>query len=368
MSSENSGLRILIVDDTQKNIQVLGTILRNGKYQLNVAQDGRQALEVLEKVTPDLILLDIMMPVLDGFETCVELKKNPDTRQIPVIFLTAKTETDDIVKGFELGAVDYITKPFNATELLVRVRTHLRIHILQRALEKHVDEIARLKREQEAFLHNELNNRITPIMGFSDMLSESDVTMFSADQRKWVEKITTGIDDLAAVTEELKRIQDFEAGRYDLDRSPCELAEVVAESVREIEGIYGGLASIQFSKTDQPVMVTVDPELIQGVFTNLIKTAVELVAEQSAEADQTVRVVLDAQGGSAIVAVNNGGPPIPQDRLARFFEKFATPGAKSSSGLGASYAHIVTTAHGGRISVTSDETDGTTVVVMLPLS
>ncbi len=135
MNEETGKSRILIVDDTLKNIQVLGTILRTKGYQINIAKSGLQALEVVEKVLPDLILLDVMMPELDGFETCKRLKASDKTRDIPVIFLTAKVETDDIVKGFELGAVDYVTKPFNSVELLKRVESHMALSLLQRYLE-----------------------------------------------------------------------------------------------------------------------------------------------------------------------------------------------------------------------------------------
>ena len=140
MSNQNRDSRILIVDDILKNIQVLGTILKQEGYQINVAQNGLQALEMVEKVTLDLILLDVMMPELDGFETCKRLKANPETRDIPVIFLTARTATEDIVQGFELGAVDYISKPFNPTELLVRVHTHLTLYKLQKHLAQLVEE------------------------------------------------------------------------------------------------------------------------------------------------------------------------------------------------------------------------------------
>ncbi len=138
--SDPKDFRILIVDDTVKNIQVLGTVLKEQGYQINVAQNGQQALDQVEKVKPDLILLDVMMPEMDGFEACRHLKANPNTEEIPVIFLTAKVETEDVVKGFELGAVDYVTKPFNPTELLVRVDTHLSLYHLRRKLEDLVAE------------------------------------------------------------------------------------------------------------------------------------------------------------------------------------------------------------------------------------
>ena len=150
--------RILIVDDTQRNIQVLGTILREGGYQLNVAQDGQQALDSVERAKPDLILLDIMMPVMDGFETCKRLKANPDTAEIPIIFLTAKVEAEDIVKGFDLGAVDYVTKPFNAAELFVRVDSHLTRFRLQREVQAQLREIERMKSEQEFFVQHEIQS------------------------------------------------------------------------------------------------------------------------------------------------------------------------------------------------------------------
>jgi class 3 adenylate cyclase len=128
--------RILIVDDTPANIQTLSGTLKEKGYQISVATNGRQALEVVGRVRPDLILLDVMMPEMDGFETCRRLKESVATRDIPVIFLTARTETEDIVKGFELGALDYVSKPFNAPELLARVNTHLTIDRLHRENER----------------------------------------------------------------------------------------------------------------------------------------------------------------------------------------------------------------------------------------
>jgi phosphoserine phosphatase RsbU/P len=142
--------RILVVDDTPANIQTLSAILKEKGYQLSVATNGKQALQVLEKLQPDLILLDVMMPEMDGFETCRQIKKSEKLRNIPIIFLTAKTETADIVEGFEIGAVDYVGKPFNAHELLARINTHLSIDQLRRSLAEKNEELARAhKREMD---------------------------------------------------------------------------------------------------------------------------------------------------------------------------------------------------------------------------
>jgi class 3 adenylate cyclase len=135
--------RILIVEDTPANIQTLVAILKERGYQISVAMNGKQALDVLDRVQPDLLLLDVMMPEMDGFETCQRLKASEKWRQVPVIFLTSKTEPADIVKGFELGAVDYVGKPFNAHELLARVNTHLTMDELRRNLAAKNAELAR---------------------------------------------------------------------------------------------------------------------------------------------------------------------------------------------------------------------------------
>lgn len=125
---------ILIVDDIPVNLQVLGSTLSKVNYRIAAATNGQKALDIIKDIKPDLILLDIMMPDIDGYEVCRRLKAAPDTREIPVIFLTAKVETDDIIRGFNIGAVDYITKPINSAELLARVNTHLLIQRQQKQL------------------------------------------------------------------------------------------------------------------------------------------------------------------------------------------------------------------------------------------
>jgi len=162
--------RVLIVDDTPANIQTLAAVLQQKGYALSVATNGKQALDVLARVKPDLILLDVMMPEMDGFETCSRIKGSPEWRDVPIIFLTAKAETADIVRGFELGAVDYVAKPFNAHELLARVNTHLTID--------------RLRRENERLLLNILPAPIADrLKAGSDHIADAfaEVTVLFAD-------------------------------------------------------------------------------------------------------------------------------------------------------------------------------------------
>jgi CheY-like chemotaxis protein len=122
---------ILAVDDKPQNLQFLGKLLSDNGYDVGMAQSGLQAINFVRKEAPDLILLDIMMPEMDGFEVCCQLKADFSTRHIPIIFLTAKNDTQDVVKGFELGGVDYVTKPFSSPELLARIQTHIEVRILR---------------------------------------------------------------------------------------------------------------------------------------------------------------------------------------------------------------------------------------------
>jgi CheY-like chemotaxis protein len=143
-----------MVDDSPENIQILVGILRDKGYDLSVATNGRQAIEVAGKVKPDLILLDVVMPEMDGYETCRHLKSDTVHRNTPVIFLTSRADSEDIVAGFEAGAVDYVAKPFNAHELLARIGTHLTLDLLRRSLADKIDELAAARaRELEAAYH-----------------------------------------------------------------------------------------------------------------------------------------------------------------------------------------------------------------------
>ena len=140
LNMKNSDFTILVVDDNEENLKVIGTFLLEQEYKLAVATDGPSALQIVLGSKIDLILLDVMMPGgMDGFETCIRFKEDPKTSEIPVIFLTAKAETTDIVKGFRIGCVDYVTKPFRQEELLARVRTHLKLGYLQSQLNNRVN-------------------------------------------------------------------------------------------------------------------------------------------------------------------------------------------------------------------------------------
>jgi class 3 adenylate cyclase len=247
--------RILIVEDAPANIQTLSTILKERGYQVSIATHGRQALEVLERIRPDLILLDIMMPEMDGFETCRRIKASTDWREIPIIFLTAKTDTGDIVRAFEMGAVDYVTKPFNAHELLARVNTHLTIDQLHRENERLLlnvlpASIAQKLKQQDGIIaerFDDVSVLFADIVGFTPLSARLSPT----ELVELLNRVFSGFDELAGhhKLEKIKTIGDGYMMAGDLvERSADHLAAMATmalemhESVRKLNGEFGGIS------------------------------------------------------------------------------------------------------------------------------
>lgn len=366
---------VLIVDDTQENIQVLGSLLRDAGYSINVATNGEQALSTLERVLPDLVLLDIMMPVMDGFEVCRRMQASEAWRDIPVIFLTAKVETESIVEGFELGAVDYVTKPFQSAELLQRVDTHLTLSRLRRELSLRVDELSealhrieQLRREQDAFLRHELNNVINPIAGYADMLGSTIGTQLDEKPRSWLASIARGTASMQRMLSDLKDLNEVERGARTFSLMPVPLYGVLEDVIRDVAASTNEHIPITLTPEASDVRLPADLSFLPGVFKNLIKNAVEHLLHADEEArGNGVQVICSEGPSSVVVEIVNGGAPVPERLLATFFEKFnSTKAGEGGTGLGTTYARIVTEAHGGSISVSSSAEDGTRVRVELP--
>jgi DNA-binding response OmpR family regulator len=236
---------ILLVDDVPQNVQILHQILNSGDYSFAIATSGEETLGLVEKQPPDLILLDIMLGDIDGFEVCERIKKNPKTADIPIIFLTAKVALQDKVRGFKLGAVDYITKPFEDAEVMARVRTHVRLKRsmdmlkeynsrLTQTLDEMQTSFIELKESQDAIVaretqdavktlsvtaSHEMNQPITVIQGYLDLLKQSmDPDSLTPAQQKYLDRIEKGLTKLIDTLEKFRKsshlyLLDNEASR-----------------------------------------------------------------------------------------------------------------------------------------------------------
>ncbi len=216
---------ILIVDDIAKNIQVVANILGKDDYDISVALNGRQALSIMEKVRPDLILLDVMMPDIDGYEVCRTLKKDRRTDSIPVIFLTAKSDKEDIVKGFEMGAVDYVLKPFNPVELLARVRTHVSLKITTDLLMEKIAQLAEMASKDS----------LTGLYNHGYLLEMLEKRIFESKRHK------THLSVFMFDIDRFKKVNDTFGHKYG-DLVLKNISNAAKDSIRksDIIGRYGG--------------------------------------------------------------------------------------------------------------------------------
>lgn len=361
---------ILAVDDNQPNLDLLSRRLQREGHQVRTAASGRQALDSLAQARPDLILLDVMMPEMDGLETCARLKASPQWRDIPVIFLTAKSETADLVRGFELGAVDYVAKPFHAHELLARVNTHLAMGRLRRENEQLIRTECELARHRSvaqmvAGVAHELNTPLGIIHTAADLLSSDQAPL--DDLRDAGRLIVRNVARAQKLVEDFKKVSVNQI--TDLKES-VSLAEIVAETVH----------LFQVSERRSPLEIAVANSLpdpvgpwlgyagsLSQVLLNLLSNAQRYAYPDGSGGKVEITLACEEDGDYRL-AVRDFGRGIPPENLARVFEPFFTTGrGQGGSGLGMSIVHTIVTTHlKGAVAIESSVGQGTVVTLRLP--
>lgn len=279
---------ILLVDDTATNLVVMSKALKNAGFEIAVATDGESAISLVEYAPPDLILLDVMMPGIDGFETCARLKANPQSKDIPVIFMTALADTVDKVKGLSIGAVDYITKPFQEQEVLARVRLHLRLRSLTKRLEKQnarlQQEISDRKMAQEAntaksvFLakmSHELRTPLNAILGFTQLLNRD--SSLNKEQIEYLDIIGRSGEHLLSLINDILEMAKIESGRVTLNENSFDLYRLLdsLEKMFQLKADSNGLQLIFEIDSNLPQYITTDEGKLRQVAINLLSNAIK---------------------------------------------------------------------------------------------
>ena len=326
---------VLVVDDQAANVQLLGKILAGAGYDVMPALSGEQAMERALARTPDLVLLDMLMPGEDGFSVCRRLHAEPALAEVPVIFLTAATEREFLVRAFELGAVDYITKPFVAEELLARVFTHVNL----KRTKDHLRLVAREREDVTAIVAHDLKNPIANIRFAAQMLTRPNV----APERR-----TGLVDDILVCCDEaLEFIQRFLSRRAEIERvrllesAPVDLGHLADRAVARQQDA-AEVKGVRLVRSGVPLAALGDVAALRNVLQNLLSNAIRYAPRGS---DIEVRIDGD-RPGYARVFVMDRGPGIPENERAKLFQRFArigTPaaddgGAALSTGLGLAIA------------------------------
>ena len=367
-----AGRRILIVDDDRINLRILGGILRSENYSLTQAESGEAALEAYAAQPPDLVLLDVMLPGMDGFEICRRLKSTYGADSAPVIFITAKAESDDVVQGLAAGGVDYLPKPFKPKEVLARIRTHLQSRLLIERQKLLVDQLSKANAAKNRFLGmaaHDLRNPLASIRGLAEFLTDGTVGALTPDQQDLVSTIHSASQSMLDLVNELLDLATIEAGELKLLLEPHDLAALLEKSVflNNIEAAKKG-TKVALAKHRELVRPKIDSAKIRQVADNLISNAIKF-SPPGSEITVEINVAADTCGFS----VKDQGPGIPaaeQDKLFKDFGKLSvkpTAGEKST-GLGLAICRKIVDAHAGSIMAQNLPVRGCEFRVTLPSS
>ncbi len=356
--------KILIVEDNPTNMGILFDLLEQAGFQTLMALDGKQGLFHAKAALPDLILLDILMPEMDGFETCRKLKADPRTAEIPVIFITALSEIDNKLKGFALGAADYITKPFHHEEVISRVKTHLTLQKQRRDLES----LNASKDRLLSIIGHDLKNPINFLMGMSQILSESENGADEAQMREFVRDTYSVSSNVLALLDNLLCWARSQTGELKPAPEIFDLQELVRHQIM-ICNKNAEQKEIRL-KNDVPrdFSVYMDMDMAETMIRNLLSNAVKFT-DKGGE----IRIFAAEAGDLAEVSVADTGVGIPPEHHEKLFslqeEKWG-PGTagEQGTGLGLILCKEFVEKNGGRIWCDSKEGEGTTFCFTVPRS
>lgn len=372
---KNTG-NILVVDDTRDNLRLLSDMLTGQGYLVRPVSNGDGAISSAQFSPPDLILLDILMPGIDGYEVCRRLKADERTRDVPIIFISALGDTFDKVKAFEMGGIDYVTKPFQEAEVLARVSTHLDLQRARKSIEsqkrqleqqnQELIEAARLREDVEHITRHDLKNPLNAIISYPCLIREiGELTEKQAEFLKEIE--VAGYRMLHMINLSLNLFK-MERGSYHVQPVSVNIVPVLftilAELQRFGESKHLDLRMLLHGKAvthDDTVCVLGEEMLCYSMLANLIKNAVEAAPDGAC-----VTISLENDDGDIALRIHNPGI-VPEEIRDRFFEKYVTFGKNNTgTGLGTYSAKLIAETQGGTISMTSSEQTGTMVTVRLP--
>ncbi len=373
MESKNQQLwkdksEVLIVDDIPENLQLLGQILDKNNIDVAIATNGREAIEAVEFSQPDLILLDISMPEMDGFSVCRELKGNPATRHIPVIFLSARTEYEDIVKGFEIGAVDYVTKPFNAKELLSRVFTHLELSFSKKYIEKQNNELHELNATKDKFfsiIAHDLKNPFSGIIGLSNILVNEYKDLDKDTVGEYHELILDSAEKGYRLLENLLNWSSAQTGRLEYNPQINNLQCFIKEELQLLNTNAEQKNIKLLAEVPENTFAFFDHNMIETVIRNLVSNAIKFTKPGG-----SVSIIASNQDEMVQIEVKDNGVGISdedQKKLFRVDVHHSTSGTNNEegTGLGLVLCKEFVEKNGGKIRVESVEGRGSRFIFTL---
>jgi signal transduction histidine kinase len=367
MSSPPKRTTIMIVDDNPTNLKMLQEVMQARNYRVLVLVDSKMVFNAVTQDRPDLILLDINMPGMNGFEVCEQLKADESLREIPVIFITALAETANQVKAFAVGGVDFVTKPIQVEEVQARVETHLTICRQKRELQDSYNKLRELETLRDNLVHMIVHDMRSQLM---IVLGRLNMTQKLSLPEKAASNLTSALGAanwLAEMVSSLLDVSKMEAGQMLLEMAEINLNHLVRETFQEIEPLQGQRQLNLISAGEMPALVG-DTILIRRVIQNLIVNAIKFTDRETG----VITVSIDGTAENTIrVSVADNGPGILPEYQEKVFDKFyqidaRKQGQARSTGLGLTFCKLAVEAHHGQIGLESQAGRGSTFWFELP--
>jgi signal transduction histidine kinase len=365
--------RILIVDDIPANLRLLTGMLKLEGFEVATADSGRQALDMVAKAPPDVILLDVMMPQMDGFEVCGHLKSNPETSYLPVVMVTALHESSDRVRALEAGADDFLTKPVDEVEVVARVRSLVRAKRDREQLEIAYRDLHRaesMRDSMTAMLVHDLRTPLTAMLVPLDVLQSNQTGTLNDLQREMLTICARSGRQLLSLVNDLLDVSKMESGTMQLQLEPVKVVTIVEAAIAQV--------SLQATNRQQNLdsnlppnlpELLADDDLLVRVLVNLIGNAIKFTPSGGSIC---VSANPTDDGTAVSFAVQDTGEGVAAEDRERIFEKFAQAqgrpvNRRQSTGLGLTFCRLAVEAHGGRIWVDSASGEGSTFQFTVPL-
>ena len=363
-----SDYKILIVDDVVSNVLLLKILLTNEKFQVCTANCGSMCIEQARNEKPDLILLDVMMPDMSGFDTAVIMKKDPELKEIPIIFLTALNSPQDLVKGFQVGANDFLSKPFNKEELIVRVMHQIELVAAKRLIQKQYRELLATINNRDKMYSVIAHDLRSPMASIRMVLNLAVATIpadiVGEEIFGLIDKANKESEEVHDLLDNLLKWTKSQTGRLNVVLQDLDLNDIIP-GVVDIFEMIAATKHIKLSYTGQSTIVRADNDMLKTVVRNFMSNAVKFSPENS-----SIEISVVTEGDFAKVSVRDHGVGISADRLGSIFHKGETTygtGGEEGSGLGLQLCQDFARKNGGDVSVESVEGEGSTFSVFVPL-
>lgn len=360
---------VLIVDDNSQNLQVLADILRNKNYKVATAKSGIKALHFINKRKPDLVLLDIMMPEIDGFEVCRRLKENKETADIPIIFISALTSTEDKLKGFKTGGVDYITKPFQKEEVLARVNAHLKLKKTQKALIKANEKLktaVNTKDKLFSIIGHNLRGPIGSLSSALEMMSEDPDCLSKKERISFFKSLHISVDSAYNLLENLLKWSSSQLGTIAFNPVKIDLRILININIELFSSIAKDKDIYLHSEVEKSDLIYADEDMLMIIIQNLISNALKFTTKSgevkvsSAHKEDFIEISVQDTG----IGINEKN----QKKLFRLDEHFTTYGThnEKGSGMGLLLCREFVEKHNGHIWIKSEPGKGSVFTFSMP--